>query len=681
MGQLRLQLGSNLMAAPGSRSPIDLSGRSPVDAGMLVAVHPGAIALHVTNRSSGKPVTDLQVAVLRKNQSLLDFTGLEDDPAAQALLSGLPLNEKGELAVTGLAPGDYHILIEGMDRLVTVPEAQALRVDLVVRTGPLKGRVVDATGKPVAGVSIALEPLSDPLKSLMNGFITFNGQQNAEGGLVTDAQGLFEMPQFPWEADAVTLRARQGDDAAVWSGPARNIGKRLELRLRRGALVTVTGRLIDPQQTIKKQTVSLIRWQDAPRITWLLSATQTAVDAQGRFKIVGLRRGEAFSMISASPFSGGGNASGQGFESPRFTTSMDAGVQDLGDIVVHPLDSGQQVLQIYGIDSREQLARLGALMSPPSEANVEAAKDALARYRTALESGDFDTVHRLTSHVSQGWSEEPRAFMAQSVFRSPSLEGAQPLRFVPGISLAYLLALGKAGASPFSFNFGAAAGELQANPDWVVLAGTGSATVHIAGIAHREEGEWRVVNSNFVFGTGLEPLFLLSTPGDTPPNPAGFMRPAPFPNSAQVDEARVVGENYLAAWAHDDDATQLRLTSAFSTSNATSIAGLRKAKHQRLDEGVCPIRDTEEFRLQPLQGLTQWESEWLAGYAGKFDQIVGQQSRPDSSAVGDRAGFPGKYVERGDLIPFAYHAGGHEFLMLMVKQAGRWQVLEPALPM
>jgi len=682
-GQLRLKLGRNILLTPGSSTSIALGDRQQTDAGILVAASPGSIALHFTDRSTGKPAAGVKAILLPKSFSAQDISSIQDDEDAHDRLNGLLSDAKGNIAVSPLAPDEYRVVIEGKERLITVTEAHATRVDLAVRTGPLKGRIVDATGKPVAGIPITLDMSPNPLKETLGAFSGFGsaeGQQGDRGIAKTDSNGKFEIWPFPWAATSVTLRGRRGNAEAQWSGSARSIGKTLEMRLRPGALVTVKGRLVDPENhPVKPKKVSLIRWQDAPRITWLLNATEVPIDAQGRFQVEGLRRGEGFSLLAGSPFSASGDSSAEGFESPRFTTSREAGVQNLGDVVVHPLDSGQQILQLYGIGSRQQLAQLATLMPSPSAASGDAARETLTRYRSALVSGDFATAHQLTSHVSAGWSRDRREFMAHSTLHIPTPQEIQPLRFVPGISLAYLLTISKNGASPLNFSLGAAAGDLQADPDWVVFAAAGPKAIQIAGIVHKEQGEWKVVSASSLFGNSLDSLFLLDATGGTVPRPAGFHRPTPAPESAQIDTAKAVAEKYLAAWSHGDDATQLALTSPLSTGAAKDLDGLRKARSQRLDEGICPVSDMNALHLTPVQGLTQWESEWLAEYSRKFEEISGQQRAPNGADKHE--GFPANYVERGDLIPFSYTADGHDFLILMVKYIGGWQVLEPAVPL
>src|SRR5207237_8260633 len=72
--------------------------------------------------------------------------------------------------------------------------------------------------------------------------------------------------------------------------------------------------------------------------------------------------------------------------------------------------------------------------------------------------------------------------------------------------------------------------------------------------------------------------------------------------------AQAVGEKYLAAWSHDDEARELRLTSPLSAGTATDLAGLRKAKRQRLDEGVCPLSDTGDLHLRSEEHTSELQS-------------------------------------------------------------------------
>src|SRR5439155_13134594 len=195
-------------------------------------------------------------------------------------------------------------------------------------------------------------------------------------------------------------------------GSPDQIGSTLELSLRPAMLVSVTGRLLDPRRRpLAKADFSTIRWQEGPRITWLASARQGKTDPAGRFRVDGLERGQSFSILGGAP----GRSEEDGFESPRFATPgaavTVAATQELGDVVVHPVEGAQQVLQLYGFDSTDQLARLTALLPAPPAAAVAGARAALARYNAALGAGDFDAAYHMTSRLSLDWAENRRDFL------------------------------------------------------------------------------------------------------------------------------------------------------------------------------------------------------------------------------------------------------------------------------
>jgi hypothetical protein len=355
-------------------------------------------------------------------------------------------------------------------------------------------------------------------------------------------------------------------------------------------------------------------------------------------------------------------------------------VQDLGDVVVHPLDNGEQVLQIYGIGSREQLARLASLMRPPGPGRLAEARAAYDAYAEACASGDVDVAQRLTSRLSPEYSADRREFLAGATIRPGATASAAKtvaLGYVPRISLAYILAISKA-QSPLSFDFGGASRELGGAADWAVLAAhdSGAAKVTIASVLHREDGGWKVVQLPSLPGTGTDELFFATTGQRPGPSSAGFDKPVPAMSDADLAAARDVGEKYLGAWSRDDDAALLSLTSPLATFAAKDRAGLRKQILLRADEGICPA--TSQTRLAPEAGLTTWEAEWLAGFAGALSEIVG--AGPRQSADAQVEGFPAKFVDHGDFAAFRYDAGGRDFLMLLLRKAGKWQVLEPAMP-
>src|SRR6185369_15003970 len=116
------------------------------------------------------------------------------------------------------------------------------------RLGALRGRVRDERGRPAAGaiVTVDFQPPAKPRapEAARLQFSTLRGANP----LRADPKGGFEIPDFPWKAASVTLRAVLGNSLAEWTGPAEALAEVPELRLQPARLATATGRLVDPQR-------------------------------------------------------------------------------------------------------------------------------------------------------------------------------------------------------------------------------------------------------------------------------------------------------------------------------------------------------------------------------------------------------------------------------------------------
>jgi hypothetical protein len=682
VGQAQLALGGGATLAPGSASPI------PLDAGtkrlLLVASRPGAIHVRLSD-PSGQPL---------KQASLFS------QPETSGLFFGSPrfhgngiTDEKGEVTLRDLPPGTYRVFVQqGGFEKVTVQEGQTTEVALTLRNTPLKGRVVDASGAPVAGASIDMvitQEMLSQLGAMGAGFGMGFGRGSSPALATTDNRGEFEVPNFPWTLPRLTLRATRENDLAVWEGDPRSLGEVLELKLRSGGLVSVTGRLLDPhRKPLKNAPFTAVRWQDAPRITWFFSAKSGKTDASGKFQLAGLERGEAFSLTSGSPFGGmvmdGTDKMPPAFESPRFETGADAsGPVDLGEVVVHPLEDGAQLFQLYGLDSPSDFNDLLSFMAPPSAGQVREAKAALAVQRAAVAAGNVEEILRRTSRLSLGWSEDRAQFLLATAFPDVPAPGSEPpgglraMRFVPRVSMAYLLSLPRIQEQIFSgFNLGAAVRQLESDRDWVILASPGETDAKLAGIMHREEGEWKRVSlpSGFPISTFLSVGF----GGAGHLSPAGLNVPAPKLDAVTRERAHEVAGAYLAAWTKGDAAAQLRLTSPLAQGKTKTLAAFKKRLSGRLDEGISPLEEGEAARLEPVTNLTVWEQGMLAGF-GLTTSSVSFSARAEAIDLASLKEFPDSYVRRGDLATFRYQGGGRSYLMVLARTAGTWRILEPAI--
>jgi hypothetical protein len=680
-GQFTLKLGDGLRLAPGSVGPIRLRDADRQPTGILVAVRPGQVRVRVLDRITGKPAANLGVQLVPRRGLLAELVPLVGQRPSTEPMS---TDAKGEATATDVVPGDYLLAVGGDGREVRVEEGQVVGpLEIRIRQGALQGRVLDQAGRPVAKAKVtATSDLRSMLLPEALGALLGGGDQPAAQ---TNARGEFQLADFAWNDRKVTVRASRGNDSGEWTGAGDSIGATLELRLRPGAQVSVSGRLVDPaRRPLARVTFTVIRWQDAPRIVWFAGAREGKADPNGRFRVDGLERGESFSLLGGSPFRPSSREGEGSFESPRFVTPAKGAVQDLGDVVVHPLEGAQQVIQLYGVDSPEQFVRLTGLMVSPCGAGVGDARQALERYQAALQTGDIDTAHRMTARASLGWADERREFLLQGSLRTDGLAGPgaagalRPVRFIPRILVAYLLNFRNLRDDPAGlFNFGRAARDLESNPDWVFFAEAGAADVRLASVLRREQGEWRVVRLPGLLGGAFD---ILNGFGGKAPDPSGFARPAPSPDAAQREAARVLGERYLESWSRGRDSALLPLTSPLAAGHAATLVSFRKQRAGRADEGACPLVPGSRVHLDAVPDLTAWEAEWVANYALEISQISGSSRRPPADAKA-AADFPGGYVKRGDLCVFRYEAGSQEYLMLLVRHGGQWQVLEPALPL
>jgi hypothetical protein len=666
------------MLAAGSHAPVHI--RSDVNqAGLLVVVKPGSLKITLTDPVTKKPVPNTGVIASPAGPlQLFAVQAAAEDSAAMMGMGGNATDEKGQITMAKLAPGEYLVEVSGLERKVTIKPSEQTSLEMIVRGGMLTGKVLDAEGKPCSA-SIMMEAPIGASRSPFAQF-AFGGPTPAPIGQ-SQADGKFQIPTFPWGAKQVTLRATRGNDEAEWKGDPSKIKGDVVLTMRRGALATVTGRLVDPHyKPIKACKASTIQWRDdQPRISWLMNAKQTDVDKEGRFTIQGLRRGESFSVLSGSPFMGG-ESEENGFESPRFAvaTSLDTKPQDLGDVVIHPLNGGDQILQIYGFESRDQLARLTALMTETSDEKVESARKALLAYSAAIELGDIAAAQKATSRISPGWSSDLNAF-AQGVMlraaKSEEIASARPLRFLPKFSLAYVLTFGKA-QNFTNLNFGAASHELDQNPDWVLFMSNDSDPRSL-GLVRREDGVWRVVNIG-VFPGGLDEFVLLG-PGRQAGRPADAKTPAPKLAEADRTAVESTAREYLAAWKREDAGRLQQLTSPFSTTWGKDPAGMLKAFERRADEGRCPAHKSEDLAV--LDGLTTWETAWLASYAGSIQEISGVRNTRPRVPAGMQEGYPNAFAAKGDIAVVRYEGSDGPYLMVLVRLAGDWRVLEGAVPL
>jgi hypothetical protein len=760
---LLLRPGGGLTLTPNSMAPLTLSTAAKQDAGILVAMNLGSARIRILNSETHQPEPGVTTLLASTAGAFFGPIFYHHEPPFNVNMT-FDSNLNGVVEAKNLLPGTYQVQVLGRAQEIKVGEGQAVSAEFALRQGPLKGHLLDASGKPLANTDIMMTASVDPNVSRsaagQGRVFFFDGHTAGNIGFGTGWEkqpitrtgedGTFVLPQFPWGSERVIVRATKNNDRAEYIGPVANIGKTLELRMQPNALVRVTGRLIDPQRRpVTGRMCQALHWQRSLRPTWFASAHEVQADAQGRFHIDGLERGESFSILSNGQRFGGptlhtrslsgrpslrtASTSTQSpvndFESPRFVANKEGAVQDLGDIMIHPSTTPGEVFQSYGVGNRE-IANSGVLESPGAPAAAQA-QAVLKRYHQAIDSGDLKSVHRLTSSLSPGYSSRLSEFLLHASLRGGMSEDVGKdqtqgaLRFVPRSLLAVLIP----GSGPLNLaqtmpqvqgDFGGirpdpttegldlridaipdapdSQGEVQtaslqradsaadAAPDagrsWVFLTAKRNNDLVLAGILHLEAGQWRVVS--YGRAASLPLTSLANFLGGALPKTEDAVQKALALPLEKYAAAREAGERYLHLWAENRPEAMLAATSPDSFSISRDLAGFKRKQELRPDEGLCPITSESRVSLQPLPDLTLWEQKWLANLArmrGFSNQMFGSGDVLSVGSSVPNEVFPDSALQRGDLALLQYTTPNGRFLMALVCAKGKWQMLEPALPL
>ncbi len=768
---IALKPAGKLAMASGSVNSFVVEERERQSAGVFVATATARVKVRVTNPITRQPVRQAFVSIA--NVDMMQNIAMQQQLGGHNG-RGFKTDAKGEMTSPELLPGDYIVNVSGCLKKVHVEPGQAIApIEIAVRQGLLQGRLLDNSGKPVANTEVRIatavngggmfgftgngfdggfsNPVFDQPTFFMDGGSTAVVSNGAGNSFFTDAlpsittrtgpDGRFACPNIPWGSPQVRIWATKGNDLAEWSGPANQISAGFTLKMRRNALVTVSGKLIDPDhRPLTNVTCKALHWLATPRFTWFSTARDVKTDDEGNFTVDGLERGESFSLITfgqqqqfrnnvimaedgsvtmnTAPASGAGNAapailqaggvqfalqtlSGKrdlaqqmaaihpDFESPRFLTCAAGDGQNLGDVMVHPQETPDQVLQSYG-GSFGDPNPLPGVVTAPAPGEVQSAKAALARYESAMQAGDINALAELTSRVSLGWSPTRRKFLQQVSLSGRSNTSNTPdtlaLKFVPRRAISTLLQM----ASPEA-GVGRLAAEADADHNWVFLTQQASnKNVMLAGILHREEGQWRVVSNPFF--NRAEGLQMMD--GNALGIGSNKWKLAANPLTPALQEsAQQMGERYLQAWRGADRDQMRRLTASSASLPTQNLAQFRHALERRADDGVCPLATDEKIVLEPVSNLTLWDQDWLKHLAGfnngqfnveqtqlGLSRTVGDDTSALAALMEDKLP-PEKLAPGNDTAFLRYTAQGRNFLMVLTRHNHQWQMLEPALPL
>jgi hypothetical protein len=203
----------------------------------------------------------------------------------------------------------------------------------------------------------------------------------------------------------------------------------------------------------------------------------------------------------------------------------------------------------------------------------------------------------------------------------------------------------------------------------------------IAGVLHKEQGEWHVVSipdqaaarvTQFLFGSADAATMSQES--------TDFGRSAPPPEASSIAEANEVARRYLRFWEEGRTGSMLQLTARVSGLYAHTLADHKAKLSQRPDEGVCPSTDVQSLKLEPVNGLSVLDQQRLIGLCTENPGNNRRERFVDLDTRGDTPNPDAtRFARRGDTMIFRYVADGENYLMLLVRFDGNWAVLEPAM--
>lgn len=222
----------------------------------------------------------------------------------------------GQYELAGLTPGSYQIEVE-TDRgtppkegyQVDVPDGATVTKDLVLEdAGTIKGTVVDAEGKPVAGVRVSAQSVAgsafrglDELKSDRAGAFTIEGLRAGEYRVLALGDGYFNELRKPGTTDD----AKQGERVTVRANQTATVKLVVEARSGtiKGTVVDAAGAPVNDAYIsvaresdaagARESNVSRTRWSwgDKPVLTGVDGAFTVGSLTPGKYTVRAYRKG------------------------------------------------------------------------------------------------------------------------------------------------------------------------------------------------------------------------------------------------------------------------------------------------------------------------------------------------------------------------------------------------------
>ena len=243
----------------------------------LTLVRGGIITGRVTDQDTNEPIADHHISFhdAARPESQAAVHGTETDKIGVYHFRAAP----GRTLVYTSAPAGYQEVGQ-VKKYVDVVEGETIAVDFQFSKGiELMGRILTATGEPVAGARIT---------GLQNWHTEYGSSD--ESGVFTIG-GLRSGQRLNLKAEHSGLKLR--GETGVEVQPGASIGIRMEQYER----IKVSGRVISREgKPMPSVNINLMRWDSQRRMGQ--STTITVTDGDGRFRDIGLIVGDEY-VISA----------------------------------------------------------------------------------------------------------------------------------------------------------------------------------------------------------------------------------------------------------------------------------------------------------------------------------------------------------------------------------------------